>query len=242
MNIKKRLYRKFRGTGKKLRVALLPTPSEQQRAWKIEEDRTNRYEKYIPYYTAQVCFAPAAWFILVWFAYFMIFGISMNEYNNKMENEPHDTADTVAIEHDEYKPAKSNPQFVQAWNYVMKPLNLDKDIYLNWLILLQGTIIGIAPTVILAHRKRIVDKMYAEKWKLISPLDKTDRKIIYNMSKDSPNYFYHLTLSLTSAEKMRKYKKIAPPIIQGYMASHPEPEYNKKAMAVLKKFADGKTK
>lgn len=241
MNIKKRFYRKFRGTGKKLRVALFPTPSEQQRAWKIEEDRINRYEKYIPHYTAQVYLALASWFILAWFAYFMIFGISMNNHNQNVDTEPYDTADTE-ISHIEYKPAKSNPQFVQAWNYVMKSLNLDKDIYLNWLILLQGTIIGLAPTLALTHRKRIVDKMYAEKWKLISPIDKTDRKIIYDMSKDSPNYFYHLTLSLTSAEKMRKYKKIATPIIQGYMASHPKPEYSEKTMAVLKKIADNKTK
>ena len=241
MNIKKRFYKKFRGTGRKLRVALFPTPSEQQRAWKIADDRTNRYEKYIPHYKAHVYLELAAWFVLMWFAYFMIFGISMNEHNQNIDTEPYDTADTE-ISHIEYKPAKTNPQFVQAWNHIMKPLNLDKDIYLNWLILLQGTIIGLAPTVVLAHRKNLVNKMYAEKWKLISPIDKTDRKIIYDMSKDSPNYFYHLTLSLTSAEKMRKYRKIAPPIIHGYMASHPKTEYSEKAMAVLKKFADSKTK
>lgn len=241
MNITKYLAKKLRKAWSKLRPVVWPTDSEKKYKWQQEEERTDRYEKYIPHYKAQTYLALAAWFILMWFAYFMIFGISMNEHNQNTDSEPHDTADTE-IDPIEYKPAKANPQFVQAWNYVMKPLNLDKDIYLNWLILLQGTIIGLAPTLALAHRKRIVDKMYAEKWKQISPIDKTDRKIIYNMSKDSPNYFYHLTLSLTSAEKMRKYKKIAPPIIQGYMVSHPKPEYSEKTMTVLKKLANGKTK
>ena len=239
MNIKKRFYKKFCGTGKKLRVALFPTPSELQRAWKIEEERTDRYEKYIPHYFTQVYFVPVTWFILIWFVYFMVFGMSINKQNDKTNNEPHDTADTAAIEHDEYTPIKQNLPIVQTWNYVTKPLNLDKNTYLGWLILLQGTIIGMAPTLVLTHRKRIVDKMYAEKWKQISPIDKTDRKIIYNMSKDSPNYFYHLVFSLTSAEKLKKHKKIAIPIIQGYAKSHPQD--NKKTMAILKAF-DGKTK
>ena len=231
---KKHLKQKMRNIGKKLRLALLPTPSEQHRAWKLEEERTSRYEKYIPHYSTQAYLVPVAWFFLIWFVYFMLFGISMNEYNNKMETEPHDTADTVAIEHDEYKPAKQSPPILQTWNYIMKPLNLNKDTYFNWLILLQGTIIGLAPTVVLAHRKRIVDKMYAEKWKLVSPIDKTDRKIIHDMSKDAPNYFHHLTLSLTSADKLKKYKKVAIPIIQGYAKSHPQD--NAKTMAILKAF------
>lgn len=37
-------------------------------------------------------------------------------------------------------------------------------------------------------------------------------------------------------------KNRPPPIIHGYMASHPKTEYSEKAMAVLKKFADSKTK
>jgi len=41
---------------------------------------------------------------------------------------------------------------------------------------------------------------------------------------------------------LKKYKKIAIPIVQGYMASHPKPEYNEKAMAILKRFTDSKTK
>lgn len=231
---KKHLKQKMRNIGKKLREALFPTPSEQHRAWKLEEERTNRYEKYIPHYLAQVYFVPATWFVLIWFAYFMTFGISMNKYNNKINNEPHDTADTVAIEHDNFEPAKQNQPIVQAWNYIMEPLNLDKDTYFNWLILLQGTIIGLTPTLVLAHRKRVVDKMHAEKWKLISPLDKTDRKIIHDMSMDAPNYFHHLTLSLTSADKLKKYKKVAIPIIQGYAKSHPQD--NAKTMAILKAF------
>lgn len=234
MDIRKRIYKNFRGTGRKLRLALLPTPSEQYRAWKLEEERTNRYAKYIPHYLAQVYIVPATWFFLMWFVYFMLFGISMNEHNNKMENEPRDTADTIAIEHDEYEYAKQNPPIAQTWNYIMKPLNLDKDTYFNWLILLQGTLIGLTPTLALSHRKRIVDKMYAEKWKLVSPIDKTDRKIIHDMSMDAPNYFYHLTLSLTGPEKLKKYKKIAIPIIQGYAKSHPQD--NAKTMAILKAF------
>lgn len=238
---KKYLKRKLRNTAQTLRETLFPTPTEMHRMWHTENERTDRYEKYIPHYTAQTYFVPASWFLLFWFAYFMIFGISMNNHKQTIDIEPFDTANTE-INHIEFEPAEHNPQIVQAWNYVMKPLNLDKDTYLNWLILLQGTIIGLAPTVILAHRKNLVNKMYAEKWKLISPIDKTDIKIIYNMSKDAPNYFYHLTLSLTSAEKMHKYKKIAAPIIHGYIASHPEPEYNKEVMAILKRFADSKTK
>ena len=240
MNKTRKIYRNLQSTGKKLRIALFPTPSELQHAWKIEEERTNRYEKYIPHYTAQAYIVPATWFVLACFMFLMIFGITMNEQKNKTNNEPQDTADTEIIEHSKYEQMIKNNQHVAwLWNYVMNPLNLNKDTYINWLILLQGTIIGLTPTLALAHRKRIVDKMYAEKWKLISPIDNTDKKIIYNMSKDSPNYFHHLTLSLTSADKLKKYKKVAIPIVQGYAKSHPQD--NKKTTAILKAF-NGKIK
>lgn len=237
MITKKNIKRKLLNAKRKLRIALFPTPFEQQRAWQIEEERTNRYEKYIPHYTARTYLLPITWFLWVWFVYFMIFGISMDKHNNTIDTEPFDTANTE-INHIEYEPAKQSPQFAQKWNYVMKSLNPDKETYLNYLILLQGTLVGLAPTLALGHRKRIVDKMHAEKWKMINPIDETDRKIIRNMSKDAPNYFYHLTLSLTGPEKMKKYKNIAPSIIRGYMESHPQ---DKKAAIMLKEF-NGKTK
>ena len=62
MDIRKRIYKNFRGTGRKLRVALFLTPSEQHRAWKLEEERTSRYEKYIPHYSTQAYLVPVAWF------------------------------------------------------------------------------------------------------------------------------------------------------------------------------------
>lgn len=245
---KERTFRyKMRKLGKKLRSALLPTDTEKKRAWHQEDERQTRYEKYIPNFMPKTYATIASWFPLCMFIFFMTFGISVIENSEKIAEEAaqeykkvfqgtnnKNIATMAAQEYIEQHPVTHDTQMLNAWNCIMQPLHLDKNTTLNWLILLQGTIIGVAPIVVLAHRKRIVDKMHAEKWKLISPLDKTDRKIIHDMSMDAPNYFYHLTLSLTGPEKLKKYKKIAIPIVQGYAKSHPED--NKRTMAILKAF------
>ncbi len=244
---KKHLEQKIRNIVKMLRMSLCPTPSEQQRAWHQEDERRTRYEKYIPHFMPKTYATIFSWFPLCMFIFFMTFGISVIERSEKITEEAaqeykkvfqetnnKNIATMAAQEYMEQHPVTHDTQMLNAWNCIMQPLHLDKNTTLNWLILLQGTIIGLTPTLVLAHRKRVVDKMHAEKWKLISPLDKTDRKIIHDMSRDAPNYFYHLTLSLTGPEKLKKYKKIAIPIVQGYAKSHPED--NKRTMAILKVF------
>lgn len=251
-NKKQKFYNKLYGARKKLRSVLFPTDTELKRAWHQEDERQTRYEKYIPYFMPKTYATIASWFPLCMFIFFMTFGISVIEDSKKIAEEAAQEYKTVlqktnnqnlatmaAQKYMEQHPVTHDTQMLNAWNCIMQPLHLDKNTIMNWLILLQGTIIGLAPSVVLAHRKRIVDKMHAEKWKLISPLDKTDRKIIHDMSRDAPNYFYHLTLSLTGPEKLKKYKKIAIPIVQGYAKSHPED--NKRTMAILKAFT-GKTK
>lgn len=243
----KRFKNQLCDASKKLRITLFPTPFEQQRAWAIEDERQTRYEKYIPHFIPKTYAVIVSWFPLCMFIFFMTFGLSVIERSEKITEEAQqeykkvfqetnnqNIAIQAAQKYIEKHPTTHDTQMLSAWNYIMQPLNLDKNTTLNWLILLQGTIIGLTPTVVLSHRKRLVDKMYAEKWKLVSPIDKTDRKIIHDMSMDAPNYFYHLTLSLTGPEKLKKYKKIAIPIVQGYAKSHPQD--NAKAMAILRAF------
>ena len=251
MKIKKRIINKLRDFAKKLRIMLFPTATEQKRKLQQEAERTDRYEKYIPNYMKQVYTTIVLWGVLACFGYFMMFGISKNIENDLVRIESRkkykevlkstrnfDDADNAAAEYIKQHPVKVDSQIDTAWNYVMKPLNLDNDVYINILILIAGAAVGLKPIITLEHRKKIVDKMHAEKWKFINPIDKTDDKIIHDMSKDTPNYFYHLTLSLTGPDKLQKYKKIAIPIVQGYAKSHPED--NKRTMAILKAF--GKTK
>ncbi len=251
MSKKRTFHDKMHRLGKKLRSALLPTDTEKKRTWHQEDERRTRYEKYIPHFMPKTYATIASWFPLCMFIFFMTFGISVIENSEKIAEEAaqeykkvfqgtnnKNIATMAAQEYIEQHPVTHDTQMLNAWNCIMQPLNLDKNTTLNWLILLEGTIIGLAPTLVLAHRKRIIDKMHAEKWKLITPIDRTDRKIIQNMSKDSPNHFHHLTFSLTSPEKLKKYKKIAPPIIRGYMELHPN---DRKAAIILKAFT-GKIK
>lgn len=249
---KRRTFREtMRKLGKKLRSILFPTDTERKRAWHQEDERQARYEKYIPHFIPKTYATIFSWFPLCMFIFFMTFGLSVIEQSEEINNEAQkeyqktlketnnpDVANQVAQHYIKTRQITNDTQALNAWNCVMQPLNLDKNTILNWLILSEGTIIGLSPTLVLAHRKRIVNKMHAEKWKMISPIDNTDRKIIQNMSKDSPNYFHHLTMSLTGPEKLKKYKKIAEPIIRGYMESHPN---DRKATIILKAFT-GKTK
>ena len=250
-NKKQKFYNNLRKIRKKLRPVLFPTEIERKRAEHKQEQQLERYEKYIPHFMAKTYATLAFWFPICMFIYFMMFGISITERGEQINNELEkkyqevlaETNDVfmaykAANEYREKHPVTHDTQMLTAWNYIMTPLNLNRNTPLNWLILFEGAILGLTPTLAMAHRKRIVDKMHAEKWKLINPIDKTDRKIIQNMSKDSPSNFHHLALSLTGPDKFEKYKKIAPPIIRGYMASHPE---DNRAAMILKAFT-GKTK
>ena len=250
-NKKQKFYNKLHEIRKKLRSVLFPTETERKRTEHTKEQQQERYEKYIPHFMAKTYTNIASWFPLCMFIYFMMFGISVTELteqtNKESEKKYQEVLDKtndvfvaykVANEYRETHPVTHDTQMLTAWNYIMTPLNLNRDTPLNWLILLEGTILGLTPTLAMAHRKKIVDKMYAEKWKLITPIDRTDRKIIHDMSRDAPNYFYHLTLSLTGPEKLRKYKKIAPSIIRGYLETHPE---DNRAARILKAYT-GKTK
>lgn len=246
MNMKKRIYRKLRNIGRNLRSALFPTDTEQKRKWRQEEQKQERYEKYIPNFMTTTYTTTVSYFFLGMFIYFMMFGISVTERTEKVNTESRreykrvlaetkdiEAANLAVVEYTHKHPVTNDVQMKMVWDRVMTPLGLNKNTYLNWLILLEGTIIGLAPTLVLAHRKSVIDKMHAEKWKLMGPIDKIDTQIIQSMSKDSPNYFYHLTMSLTGPEKLTKYKKIAIPIIRGYMESNPQ---DKKAAAILKAF------
>ena len=64
--------------------------------------------------------------------------------------------------------------------------------------------------------KKIVDKMHAEKWKFINPIDKTDDKIIHDMSKDTPNYFYHLTIYIYASNCLNVYHILVTHVIHGW--------------------------
>lgn len=236
MNIKDRFYNKIRKIKNKLRLILFPTDTEKKRKWHQEEERTDRYEKYIPHFMAKTYVNIALWFPLCMFIYFMTFGISMNIHNDKVhiesrkkykevlkETKDFDAADIAAQEYIKNHPvAHIDPQTKIAWDYIMTPLGLDKDIYINLLILLGGVVTGLGPTISLAHRKKIVDNMHYGKFDKIDIHDKTDKKIIYNMSKDSSSYFYHIAFNSVCDEQMRKLKKIAIPIIKGHLKSHPE--------------------
>lgn len=220
---------------KKLRPVLFPTETEQKRAWHLEEERQERYKKYIPRFMPKTYATIASWFPLCMFIYFMTFGISIAEHkeqiSDKTEKKYQEVLDKTndvfiaykaANEYRETHPITNDNQMLWVWNSVMKPLHLDNNTNLNWLILLGGTIIGLGPTLILAHRKKIVDNMYNCKFNKINVYDKIDKKIIYNMSKDSSSYFYHMAFNSVCDEQMKKLKKIAIPIIKGHLKSHPE--------------------
>lgn len=235
MDIKKHLGKKLRKAWSKLRPVVWPTDSEKKYKWQQEEERTDRYEKYIPHYNALTYVLPITWFFLCMFTYFMLFGISMNANNDQVriesrkkykevlkETRDFDAADIAAQEYIKNHPVHVDPQVKAAWDYIMTPLGLDKDIYINILILLSGLTTGLGPTISLAHRKKIVDNMHYGKFDKIDVHDKTDKKIIYNMSKDSSNYFYHVAFHSVCDQKVKELKKIAIPIIKGHLESHPE--------------------
>ena len=143
LKIKKRIIiNKLRNIGKKLRIALFPTSTEEKRKWQQECERTDRYEKYIPNYMPKVYATIISWFVLACFGYFMTFGISRNIDNDLVRIESRkkykevllstrdfDSADKAATEYVEQHPVKVEPQVNMAWDYVMKPIGLDKDIF-----------------------------------------------------------------------------------------------------------------
>ena len=175
MNLKQKFFIKLRKLWQDWRPVLFPTPTERKRKEHQQEQQLERYEKYIPNFMAKTFMLPVSWFFLSMFIYFMIFGISITEREEQINNEAQKkyqealdktgdvfTAYKVAQAHREQHTITNDTQALAAWNFVMKPLHLDKATNLNWLILFEGVIIGMMPTLALRHRKKIVDKMHAE--------------------------------------------------------------------------------
>ena len=249
MNIKKSILNKIRTTAKRLQPILLPTQYQQQQKWKAEEERIDRYNKYIPNYVKSEIIAYISCCILALFVFFMTFGISLNsnidelkyeqrEIYKKTLKETHDfdIAEQVAKEYVEQHPVKYNEQTKAIWDTIMKPLGLEQSVVVNSILLFFGVCAGISPALTLYHRRKIVDNMHENKLEKIKPNDETDKQIIYDMAKDNNSYFYHIAFNSTNPKHKNKYTLLIKPIIDGHLAGHPEDKG--KAMLILKRFQE----